>query len=668
MFELLDHISQENLRLIPQKFVKHAFFPSDERKNAIWDMFVTRNGRCFLSLCAELGVSESASLYEYIYETNVLKCCFDLDRIICTFPDAIKASKIHTSMQELEDGRLVMTTHTTAQSPMHPYWHPEPFYNHVFEGYQGSHILIYDPISGTVENRGIPIPHETIYGTAYDPAHRALYFTGYFRGHLYRYDLDSGCVRDYGKVTEFGSFRLHRGRDGNIYSASRSGYFYRVNTTTREIEELGVVFPRDYEPYSTGKHVQLDYLADGADGGLYLKYIFGRNLYRYDYEKNLLEKMGDYKPESLEIADPYSVYGMAFDENNVLWYTVCGFDSMFQMCSSYLCRWDVIGGGKPECFGLLGTPERSVATPSEIHYHDGILYIADSNRDFNPPAMMAVDLRAFTASGFEKGEPVYSRDMINYFRLKDPRKYYPYSLEEYKKQEEKHQEFLDYSRAYAAFLEENPLGIQAAHVEAYAFWKEYGCACSPVRSVRYQSGGFLAEFGNEEKKFCFDTRTGQAAPISRFTSRERPDIPVEKSRLPHAVGRNFRANVTAAVQMADEKYLLGTEDGMLGIYDRKTGAVFSLGACPNTCGAIRDLCYCEKTQTAYGVAGGKNDIGVLFSFDWAQGIRYWGRAHFNIESGLHVSNELSCIAVSDDGRQIAFGSDERMGILYILHL
>ena len=81
------------------------------------------------------------------------------------------------------------------------------------------------------------------------------------------YDIDEGKITDYGKVTEFGSFRLFRSSiDGNIYSASRSGYFYRINTDTQEIEELGIFFNKDYEPYSTEKHVQLDYIADGKDG------------------------------------------------------------------------------------------------------------------------------------------------------------------------------------------------------------------------------------------------------------------------------------------------------------------------------------------------------------------------------------------------------------------
>ena len=33
-----------------------------------------------------------------------------------------------------------------------------------WEGYQGSHILIYDYINDKVEDKGIPVPFESIYG------------------------------------------------------------------------------------------------------------------------------------------------------------------------------------------------------------------------------------------------------------------------------------------------------------------------------------------------------------------------------------------------------------------------------------------------------------------------------------------------------------------------
>lgn len=668
MFNYLEDISDENLKLIPQSAVKRAFFDSNDRRNAIWDMHISKSGRCFVALCAEQYVSEAVSLYEYKFEENCFELCFNFEDEVCRFHDAITPSKIHTSMCDMNDGRIIMTTHTTAQSPVHPYWHPEPFYNHTFEGYQGSNILIYDPDTRRLENKGVPVPHESIYGACYDPKHNCLYFTGYFRGHLYRFDVKTCLVTDYGKVTEFGSFRLHLGRDGNIYSASRSGNFYRVNTDTEQIEDLGIFFPKDYEPYSTLKHVQLDYLADAPDGGLYLKYIFGKNLYRYDYEKNILECVGDYLPETLETVDPYSAYGLICDENGVFWYAVCTCDEHFELNNAYLCRWDVLNGGKPQNMGLLGTPERSLTVCSEFAYRNGILYIADSNHHFDVPGVFTVDLRALEELDYSlsDGDLLYAKDILNYAHLREPEKYYKYSLEEYERQKKYNQRFFDYIEEYGDFLSKNSLAIKAKSVRAYPFWRELGCARSGVKSVRYNGDILIAELGNKKEKFCFRNNSSGFKPISDYTPRQKFPVIPDSESIPKGAGRAFKAKITAMAQIFDNKYLIGTEDGLLGVWDGKD--VFSLGACPNTSGEIVDICYCESTRTAYGISGGRHDIAIVFSFDEKQGVRYLGRAHFNIDTGLYLSSELSCIAVNESGTKIAVGSDERMGVLYEIEI
>ena len=145
-----------------------------------------------------------------------------------------------------------------------------------------------------------------------------------------------------------------------------------------------------------------------------------------------------------------------------------------------------------------------------------------------------------------------------------------------------------------------------------------------------------------------------------------PPVSVPADRVPFALGRNFKAVPTASTPIFDGKHLVGTKDGMLFIWDGETA--FNLGACPNTSGEVRELCYCEKTETAYGVVGSYNDISVVFSFDKKQGVKYLGRAHFNIESGLHLNCELSSIAVNEDGTRIAIGSAENMGAAYEIEL
>ena len=666
-FETLKTINPRNLKLLPQSCVKHAFIDENDRRNAIWDMFVTESGSCFFSVCAELYVHESAGLYEYIKETGEIKCCFELDQAVCCAPDAIMPSKIHTSMSEMNDGRLIMTTHTTSQSSKHPYWYPEPFYNHVFEGYQGSNILIYDPVTGVLENCGIPVPHESIYGGVYDPKKNAFYFTGYLRGHLYRYDVESGALTDYGKVTEFGTFRLHLSKiDGNIYSASRSGRFYRINTDSQEIEELGIFFPKDYEPYSTEKHVQLDYICDGPDGNLYLHYIFGYNIYRYNIKENTLECVGSGRPDDLELCDPNQHYGLLTDENGVFWYTLSTLTEIYDWTTAYLIRWDILGGGKPQNMGLVGCPERSVNVMAEMHYHDGTLYFTSGNHHFDIPGMFAVDKRRLESLEYnlddEWEETPLSRDVINYLHLENPRAVYPYGDEEFDRQFERVQNYVDYCRRFGVFMAENAMEIPHKHIEPYPFWRIFGHKNSPVHRVWYEGGELCAELGGDKKHRYAG---GKFEEISAFTEKSAP-VAVPQDKTPKAVGRYFRAVPTASVKIWDDKYLVGTEDGILFVWDGENACSF--GACPNTSGEVRDICYCEKTRTAYGVIGSYNDISIVFSFDEMRGVTYLGRTHFNIETGLYLNCELSCIAVNEDGTHIAVGSNENMGTAYDIEL
>ena len=168
-------------RALPEEAVRHRLLNEDMRHNAIWDMAISREGRVFFSLCAELAESRYVRLYEYLPDENAFRLHFRLEDRVIVQDREIRASKIHTSMAFMEDGRLIMTTHTTSQAPQHPTWMAEGYYQHLWEGFPGSHLLLYDPETGILENRGIPAPHETLYGGTYDPLHRVYYCGGMIR-------------------------------------------------------------------------------------------------------------------------------------------------------------------------------------------------------------------------------------------------------------------------------------------------------------------------------------------------------------------------------------------------------------------------------------------------------------------------------------------------------
>ena len=114
--QVYEPISDDSYRTIPQSALTYCGFPDDVKHNAIWDFTVLDDGRVFFSLCAEEIVAMYVRLYEYLPETNTFKLHFQLEDKVFQFPRAISTSKIHSSIHKMKDGRLIMTTHTTARS------------------------------------------------------------------------------------------------------------------------------------------------------------------------------------------------------------------------------------------------------------------------------------------------------------------------------------------------------------------------------------------------------------------------------------------------------------------------------------------------------------------------------------------------------------------------
>ena len=182
-------------------------------------------------------------LYEYLPEEDRFQLHFRLEDVTIQQERAIRASKIHTSITEINDGRLIMTTHTTARSPEHPDWMPHAYYGHPWEGYQGSHILLYDYLSGKVEDRGIPSPLRASMAPNTTPATTASISPAICGGTLCRYDLDTNRVTDYGKVTEFGSFRIAEGRTVTFTPAPAAATSTASTWGPRRLNSWGVELP-----------------------------------------------------------------------------------------------------------------------------------------------------------------------------------------------------------------------------------------------------------------------------------------------------------------------------------------------------------------------------------------------------------------------------------------
>ncbi len=650
-----EYTREQYLQMIPQCAVKQCFIDAPGF-NAAWDYFVTPEGRHYIPCCAEGTFPEYVKLYEYLPQTNEMKLLFDLEKRITVYPRTIRPSKFHTSINQMPDGKLIMTTHTTASAPGHPCWMPDAYYTHMWEGYMGSNVIIYDPVSGKVEDLGIPVPRDTVYGAKYIPELNALFFITFVRGHAYLFSLDDRSVTDFGQCTEFGVYHLHEGPDKNIYFSTRSGALWRFNILKKDVEYTGIDFPKEESVVSRTYNV-FAYSVNGEDGRIYFVTHTGRHFFAYDPKTNTLQKLGFTVPEGMREKYPDSkVFGMVFDEYGMLWYTV--HTNMIHLCCIDIENPEA----EPICFGLVGTEKRCHDCIENIYIKDDVLYMADANHGPDAPGIVSVDLREVRKNAGVPG--IICRDEIAYIRRNGGFMNEDIYGDDLEKNGKSIIDFYAQEARDAKYIAENPFAFGKGKKYVCKLWKEVDVSGSRVYKVSYTADGNLLAF--TEGGQCVTSKNGEIISVENCMKPEKKEDMACFARyiLPSHPGRQYLAVASAYGKLSDGSYIVGTADGLLALI--KDDKVFSLGAVCND-GAVHDIAVTPDGKRAFGVAGDRDSLGVVFSFDMETGVEIGGRIHFTDGESPErtgVSCEPCCITVSPNGDRVAIGARDKLGCVY----
>ena len=207
---------------------------------------------------------------------------------------------------------------------------PFGHHNHVWEGYPGSQIVVFDPKTNRAITLGTPVPQESIYGAKYDPKYNRLYMIGFMRGHVYCYDLNERrVIKDLGKVAEIFCYRLVMGADGNIYGCTKSGQLFKIDTEKVEVENLEFHVPdyeNYYESYSWYRYMEQGRIHPSGKY-LYFTVAFLPTMYRLEFATGKVTEVGSCLPYD-GIVEPgckntsYGASRFVFDKEGVLWLTV----------------------------------------------------------------------------------------------------------------------------------------------------------------------------------------------------------------------------------------------------------------------------------------------------------------------------------------------------------
>lgn len=671
---LLSAMPPDYFRIINPATLRQSIYRDDPLFNATWDIFVTPEGRVFAAICAELNVTKAAKFCEYLPATGEFRECFDVGRVILPPPRSMPPSKIHTSMSLLPDGRIIMTTHTTAASPGHPAWMIDGYYNHLWEGYQGSCVLIFDPQTGQVENLGMPVPRDSIYGGAYDAKHHRYYFTTWIRGMVYGLDLESREVTEVGQISEFGLFRLLPGSDGHLYGASRTGRISRINVDRVCLEDTGLDIPYDATNRYARTQRMLTYGATGPDGALYFTACFTGDIFRYDLTRGTVESLGGGCPAALGEWNHTRLFqGMVFDRHDVLWYT-CTDSLESDHLGTHLVSWD-LNGGQPVNHGLIGPPERVAVHVGDIRLHGDTLYVADTNHGEDPPAMVRIELEPLRGEAGPTGPEACDPKIYIAFRDsagKHPDPEFQAGMERYRAAVQRHVDSV-------AIVHRNPTAVRARELGCLHPWQYLPMEESQVRLMWWSDAGTLHGLsGGSGQYWEWTVRegvwqgtepfTGDVAQLRRNHIAE-DLIARQVHGAPYHSGRQYLARVTAAAPWNHDSYLIGTADSMVGRVDSGTGDCFSLGGL-DTHGPVHQIVTTSDRTLAYGISGDPMDLGRLFVYHDKWGLRTLGRMfHFSYgpeNAGVASSHRLSALALSPDDRCLAIGSEDRLSCVYLL--
>lgn len=378
---------------IPEKHTRFTQLPNENGHNAVWDFVRSPDGRFFVSVCGENEKPLTALLYEYYPKTGELRLMFDVAKIWIVDPQQMPPSKIHTSIDFLPDGRLIMATHNTAPAPGHKQWMYEQHYEHPWEGYPGSILMIVDPDTNEVQVRGIPVPRESIYGGMLGNDPRYYYFLGYMRGHLYRIDLETNEVKDYGKVSEFSSCRLVKDAQGRFYGSSYTGGIWRFDPEREEVQDLQLRFT---SPNGTKHRRQFIFAVHSPRGTLFMVDNLDGEMIEIDPDTLEATRHGHITLPEDPQKSPYGIGGLAADDNFVLYYGLKTYDEYSPI---RLVRWDILNGGKPENLGLVSPQGKDSQYICEMIFdRDGWLHMVDVCGQHSP-YILAVDVKRLQPPG-----------------------------------------------------------------------------------------------------------------------------------------------------------------------------------------------------------------------------------------------------------------------------
>ena len=186
-------------------------------------------------------------------------------------------SKVHLCLNSTPGGRVFAATHFTAPAIGQTSFDPIEAYR---GGYEGSHLVEYDPAADRVTSYGCLLPGEGARISAIDPVRECLYLLSYPRNHLFQFHYPGRTLRDLGRLGQENPFGMEVDARGDVYTTDDFGRIVRYSHARGRLEELDVFLPLKAGRRRSGNYARRSTL--GLDGCIYGVGNKGCRLFRFN--------------------------------------------------------------------------------------------------------------------------------------------------------------------------------------------------------------------------------------------------------------------------------------------------------------------------------------------------------------------------------------------------
>jgi hypothetical protein len=301
-------------------------FPNNLKEDGFWAaLHAGRDGKVYIGLNTEGG--GAAQFYIYDPQTDRIRHRADMSEFLGEKGKGIRThAKIHTKICEDSEGRIYFATGNMGAGP--PEVDPRTW--------GGGHWCCYDPRTDTLEDLGLVLPYNGIYGLTIDPVWMRLYGMS-AHGHFLIFDLATRTTEDQGRVNYHPrsvARTIVIDDEGNVYGTYLPDRIFKYDVKADRLLDLAIqipsdpdIFPRTHSIYKRYMRVdvwdKVNKKIYGVEGGTSWLFEYDPKVGKEGMVRKLTQLLPENEPDLLRRAH-YATLSFTLGKGRTIYYLPIG--------------------------------------------------------------------------------------------------------------------------------------------------------------------------------------------------------------------------------------------------------------------------------------------------------------------------------------------------------